>query len=57
MSGSDAPSLTKSMHIVLRDLRLEHLFVVYPGKESCALDTRVDVISIQELPEKLASRS
>ena len=30
---SDAPSTTKSMHIALEDLGLEHLWVVYPGNE------------------------
>lgn len=28
---TDAPSTTKSMHIALEDLKLEHLWVVYPG--------------------------
>ena len=28
---SDAPRTTKSMHIVMDDLGLEHLWVVYPG--------------------------
>ena len=29
---SDAPKTTKSMHIVIDDLGLEHLWVVYPGE-------------------------
>jgi len=49
----DAPTLTKSMRIALQDLRLKHLFVVYPGKESYLLGPQVDVISIQRLPAKL----
>ncbi len=53
----DAPILTKSMRIALQDLKLEHLFVAYPGKKSYALDRRVEVISIQLLPEKLGSLS
>jgi len=28
---TDAPRTTKSMHIVTEDLRLEHLWVIYPG--------------------------
>ncbi len=51
----DAPGLTKSMHIARQDLKLHHLFVVYPGKESYALDASADLISIQELPDKLAA--
>ena len=53
----DAPTLTKSMHIALQDLKLKHLFVVYPGKESYALERRVEVVSIRHLPEKLAALS
>ena len=29
---SETPKTTKSMHIVMTDLRLEHLWVVYPGE-------------------------
>lgn len=28
---SDAPNVTKSMHAALKDLKLEHLYVIYPG--------------------------
>jgi len=28
---ADAPRTTKSMHVALADLQLEHLFVIYPG--------------------------
>ena len=51
----DAPTLTKSMHIALQDLKLAHLFVVYPGKESYALDRQAEVISVHELPGRLAA--
>jgi hypothetical protein len=49
----DAPTLTKSMHIALQDLKLKRLFVVYPGKESYTLDRQVEVVSILHLPDKL----
>jgi uncharacterized protein len=52
---ADAPVLTKSIHIARQDLRLRHLFVVYPGRDTYPLDSAADVISIQELPEKLAA--
>jgi hypothetical protein len=51
----DAPALTKSMHIALQDLKLARLFVVYPGRESYPMAERVEAVSIQHLPEKLAS--
>ncbi len=43
---SDRPSLTPSMRIAIRDLKLEKLFVVYPGKENYRLDDRIQVLSI-----------
>jgi predicted AAA+ superfamily ATPase len=42
----DAPSMTKSMHIALKDLRLDHLFVVYPGKERYPLHERVEALPL-----------
>jgi len=30
---ADAPKLTKSMHIACQDLKLDHLYVIYPGNE------------------------
>jgi predicted AAA+ superfamily ATPase len=50
----DAPVMTKSMHIALEDLKLKQLFVVYPGKESYALERHVEVVAIRDLPGKLA---
>ena len=32
----DAPTTTKSMHVVLKDLRLNHLWVIYPGDRGAA---------------------
>lgn len=46
---SDAPAMTKSMHIALADLELAHLYVVYPGPRRYRIDRRVEVIPIGEL--------
>jgi predicted AAA+ superfamily ATPase len=43
---TDAPKITPSMQIALHDLKLDHLYVIYPGKESFALS---DHISAQGL--------
>lgn len=51
----DAPVMTKSMHIALQDLKLKRLFVVYPGKKFYPLDDSVEVVSVQDLPGKLAT--
>ncbi len=54
MKLSDAPTSTKSMAIALQDLKLDRLFVVYPGRESYRLGDRLEVPSIGALPERLA---
>jgi hypothetical protein len=47
----DAPRKTRSMGIASSDLGLEHLWVVYSGREEYALDERTTVIPIDALPE------
>jgi len=46
---SERPSLTPSMRIAIRDLKLEKLFVIYPGKENYRLDDRIQVLSILDI--------
>ena len=53
---SDAPTLTKSMHIALNDLKLQRLFVLYPGNQSYQLHQKVEVVSVQSLPAVLKSK-
>lgn len=43
---SDAPTATKSMHISISDLELEHLWVIYPGKENYKLSSKITVSSL-----------
>jgi predicted AAA+ superfamily ATPase len=50
---ADAPKLTKSMRIALADLKLDRLFVVYPGATGYRLATNVDVVPIARLPATL----
>ncbi|MSU61498.1 MAG: ATP-binding protein [Pedosphaera sp.] len=49
----DAPGMTKSMHTALADLKLERLWVVYPGRESFPLEKRVNLVSLGELRKAL----
>ena len=49
----DAPGLTKSMHTALADLKLERLWVVYPGRESFPLADRVELVSLAGLRQAL----
>lgn len=50
---SDAPTLTKSMHIAMQDLKLERLFVVYPGTTAYTLGDKVEVLPIKQLPTQI----
>lgn len=50
---ADAPQMTKSIRTAIEDLRLDRVFVVYPGNISYALDGNVQVVSIVELEEFL----
>ncbi len=49
----DSPDLTKSMHVAMDDLKLDRLFVVYPGGQSLKLPGRAELLSIQHLPARL----
>ncbi len=50
----DAPSMTKSMHIALGDLKLERLYVIHPGKDSYPMDGRTEAVAITDLRSRLA---
>src|SRR5262249_14753761 len=41
---ADAPSLTKSMKIAMEDLKLDHLYAVYPGTKTYKLARNVEAI-------------
>jgi len=45
---SDAPTMTKSIHIALNDLCLNRLFIVYPGKEYYRLHEKVEALPLRE---------
>lgn len=43
---ADAPGRRRSMHIAIRDLGLTHLWVVYPGEQTYALDKKITVVPL-----------
>lgn len=49
----DAPRPTKSMHSVLQDLRLDQLFVVYPGSKGYPLQDRITAVPLVFLEDRL----
>jgi len=46
---ADAPVLTPSMRIALADLKLDTLYVVYPGRRRYTLAEKVEVVPLAEL--------
>jgi hypothetical protein len=48
---SDAPALTPSMRIAMTDLKLDALFVLYPGPKRYALADRVEVLPATAIAE------
>jgi len=55
---SDAPSTTKSMHIAMEDLKLAHLWVVYPGDLRYPLTDAITALPLREVPQlQLKTRS
>ena len=50
----DAPSMTKSMHTALHDLKLERLFVVHPGRDSYVMNDRTEAVAITHLRAKIS---
>lgn len=51
----DAPVMTKSLHIALKDLKLERAWIVYPGRESYPVHERVRVCPLKEVLNELAN--
>jgi predicted AAA+ superfamily ATPase len=46
---ADAPTLTPSMRIALADLKLDHLYVAYPGTKAYKVARNVDVLPLVQL--------
>ena len=46
---SDAPRTSKSMHIAIKDLNLEHLWVIYPGTKSFPLTESITTLPLGQV--------
>jgi len=46
---NDAPGTTRSMHIALEELQLQHLFVIYPGSKAYALHDKISVLALAQI--------
>ncbi|MDB6038934.1 MAG: ATPase superfamily-like protein, partial [Verrucomicrobiales bacterium] len=49
----DAPSMTKSMHVALNDLKLERLLVIHPGKNCYEMNERTEAVTLPNLRARL----
>ena len=54
---TDAPGTTRSMRVALKDLKLDHLWVVYPGDEGYVLDDRISALPVTEVGALAADRN
>ncbi len=46
---NEAPKITASMHTALSDLNLDHLWVIYPGKEAYPAKENISVLPISQI--------
>ncbi|MCD6586026.1 MAG: DUF4143 domain-containing protein [Desulfobacteraceae bacterium] len=46
---NESPTVTKSMRIALNDLKLDHLWVIYPGQHTYPVDEQLTVMPISEI--------
>ncbi len=46
---TDAPTTSKSMHIAIESLGLEHLWVIYPGEREYPLTEHITVLPLRQL--------
>lgn len=46
---SDHPAVTKSMRIALKDLRLDRLTIVHPGKIRFPIDEKIEAVGLESL--------
>jgi hypothetical protein len=48
---NEAPGVTKSMHTALKDLYLNHIWIIYPGQHRYPVHMKITVLPIQDITE------
>ncbi len=51
MKTTESPRIHRSMHTAYQDLRLDHLFIIYPGRERVELDRNITAVGLQNIPD------
>ena len=46
---ADVPTVTRSMRTAFQDLKLDRLYVVYPGADRFALDDHIEAVPLSAL--------
>ena len=46
---NEAPKTRKSMHIAIDDLKLDHLWIIYPGKDAYPVGENISVLPLKDL--------
>jgi predicted AAA+ superfamily ATPase len=46
---ADAPKTTKSMHIAIEDLKLDHLAIIYPGNQIFPMDKKITAFGLDSI--------
>jgi len=48
---SEAPKVTKSMRVALDDLRLDHLWIIYPGLEAYPVHEKITILPLRDVSD------
>jgi uncharacterized protein len=56
VKASDAPGMTKSLHVALADLALDRVLVIYPGRARWPIHERVEVVPLDAALADLGER-
>lgn len=51
---ADAPDFSRSLRTAFADLKLEHLWIVYPGERRYPLAEHVEAVPMADVPEVIA---
>lgn len=52
---SDTPAITKSMKISIHDLKLSHLWVIYPGTKKIRTDEMITILPFSKIEDILSN--
>jgi predicted AAA+ superfamily ATPase len=47
---NEAPAVTKSMRTAMETLKLDHLWIIYPGQQSYPVYDKISVLPVRDLP-------